>query len=270
MIEKLIKYWGIMRVSIRERLQFRFDFAMSLFAAAMFAGLYYLLWRAIYAYTPHPVMPWAQLITYTMAGQAINFARFSPAERTPVYRMTYQIREGDIALELIKPVGFMMRRFLEAIGFFLVELLWVNLPLLALGMLLFEVKAPASLTVGLGFLVSLIIAFIIAFALNSIVMVLAFWTTNTFGTQMAKRALVEIASGMLIPFEFFPEWLRVIVNHLPFKGMAYIPLSIYTGKIHGMAIVFSIGEQLLWATAILAVSQCLWWVASRRVTIFGG
>ncbi|HYH02910.1 MAG TPA: ABC-2 family transporter protein, partial [Bacillota bacterium] len=135
---------------------------------------------------------------------------------------------------------------------------------------LLGVKAPPDFEAGLTFLMSLFLGFIIAFALNSITIMLAFWTTNVHGAQLAKRALVEICSGVLIPFEFLPLWLKEIVNYLPFQGMAYIPISIYTGRITGTAIYCNLAAQLGWAVMILLIAQLIWNAASRQVTINGG
>ena len=86
----------------------------------------------------------------------------------------------------------------------------------------------------------------------------------------AKRALVEILAGTLIPFEFFPLWLKTIAQHLPFQSMAYIPLSIYTGKLAGNSIYQALGEQMIWAVIMLILSRLLWHAASKRITVHGG
>jgi ABC-2 type transport system permease protein len=264
------KYAGIMKIALRERVQYRFDFFMSFLSALMYGILYYMLWKAIYAFTPNPVMGWPELVTYIMVGQTINPGRYSPAERIIIFRMAALIREGDIALELIKPVSFQMRRFIESIGYFAVETLWVNLPLLVMSVIFLGVKPPADAATALYFLLSMMIAFLIMFALNSITMMLAFWTTNMHGMQMAKRALVEICSGILIPFQFFPPWLKGIVTHLPFQGLGYIPISIYTGRIHGADVWYSLAEQSMWALLILFAAHLIWRAASRQITVYGG
>jgi ABC-2 type transport system permease protein len=264
------RYAGIMKIALRERVQYRFDFFMSFLSALMYGILYYMLWKAIYAFTPNPLMNWPELVTYVMVGQAINPGRYSPAERIVIFRMAALIREGDIALELIKPVGFQMRRFLESLGYFIVETLWVNVPLLVLSIIFLGVNPPADAITAIHFTISMGIAFLITFALNSITMMIAFWTTNMHGMQMAKRALVEICSGVLIPFQFFPPWLKGIVTHLPFQGLGYIPISIYTGRIHGTQVWFSLGEQMMWALAILLAAHFVWKAASRQITVYGG
>jgi ABC-2 type transport system permease protein len=257
-------------IAIRERMQYRFDFIMTLLSTLMFSALFYMMWQSIYSYSTDIVLPWTQLITYIMMGQAINFSRWSPAERAPVYSTASRIRNGDIALDLIRPMGFQSHRFIEAVGYFTVELLWVNIPVIVIYIIFLGISPPQSIFSAIGFLLSVIIAFFVSFSLNSIVMMTAFWTTNTRGIQIAKKAIVDILAGTIIPFEFFPSWFRLIVDHLPFKGMAYIPLSIYTGKIAEYAIAYSLLEQMAWAAVMFGISRILWFKASSRISIYGG
>ncbi len=267
----LVSWTGLGWIAVRQRMQYRFDFLMTLLSTLMYSGLFYLVWRAVYAHQEEQVMPWPQLITYVMVGQAVNVARWSPAERVPVYTASSRIRNGDIALDLIRPVDFQALRFLEAAGFFAVELLWVNLPTIALFVLVFGVLPPPTLLAATAFLCSLVLAFVVSFALNSMVIMVAFWTTNMLGAQMCRRGIAEIFSGTLIPFEFFPGWLRAVAAHLPFQAMGYIPLSIYIGRVAGLpAIGYALLEQVFWAALMLGASRLLWRFAFKRVEVYGG
>lgn len=270
MIHAVQRMVGMSRIAVRQRLQFRFDFIMTLISTLMFSVLYFMLWKAIYAYSTDTAMPWEQLITYVMVGQAVNFARWSPAERAPTYAMAARVRNGDIALDLIRPVDFQLQRFVEAAGFFVVEMLWVNIPAMIILIAVLGVAPPPSLSAALGFAVSLCIGFLVAFSINSIIMMISFMTTNTFGVQLAKRAIVDIFAGTLIPFEFFPETLRKVLEYLPFQSMAYIPLSIYTGKLAGADMLVALLEQLGWAAVMIVGSRLLWMKAAKRLTINGG
>ncbi|WP_282940674.1 ABC-2 family transporter protein [Paenibacillus sp. RC67] len=270
MMQAVERMVGMSQIAVRQRMQFRFDFIMTLLSTLMFSVMYYMLWKAIYLYSTDTALPWEQLITYVMVGQAINFARWSPAERAPTYAMAQRVKNGDIVLDLIRPVDFQTQRFLEAAGFFIVEMLWVNIPAMLLLIFILGVSPPADITAALGFGISLCIGFLVAFSINSIIMMISFITTNTFGVQLAKRAVVDIFAGTLIPFEFFPDTLRKVMEYLPFQSMAYIPLSIYTGRLTGWDMVQSLLEQLGWALVMILISRLLWMKAAKRLTINGG
>ncbi|MBO9607067.1 MAG: ABC-2 family transporter protein [Paenibacillaceae bacterium] len=269
-MQSLYSLLGIARIAVRERMQYRFDFFMTLFATLMFSSLYYMLWKAIYAHSADETMPWNQLITYIMIGQAVNFARWSPADRAPVYGLSTRLRSGDLALDLIRPIGFGWRRFLEAAGFFAVEMLWVNIPCLLLFVFALGIDPPAGGSAAFGYIFALLVAFLVAYSINSIVMMLSFWTTNAQGLQIAKTAVVGLLAGTVIPFEFFPHWLQTVATLLPFQSLAYIPLSVYTGRVAGTDMLSLLGRQLVWAAVMLGVSRYLWSLATRRIVIYGG
>ncbi|MNU08494.1 hypothetical protein D3C72_2545680 [compost metagenome] len=52
--------------------------------------------------------------------------------------------------------------------------------------------------------------------------------------------------------------------------MVFIPVSIYTGQLTGMAALQAMIIQVLWLAGIYAGIRLLWSYAIRRVTIFGG
>jgi ABC-2 type transport system permease protein len=271
MISSLAKYFGMIRIAVRQRMNYRFDFLMTFIATLIYSALYYLLWKAIYASSTGELsMPWNELMTYIMVGQAINMSRWSPADREPVYGTAERIRTGDIAMDIIRPIGYQTQRFMEAVGFFIVETLWVNIPVLLMYIFLLHVNPPKDIYAAIGFLLSLLVGFIVAFSINSIVIMLTFWTTNPQGLQVAKKALVDILAGTLIPFEFFPGWFRNIAMHLPFQGTAHLPLSIYMGKISGYSIITALFEQCGWALVMLAISYTIWMRVTKRITVFGG
>ena len=137
----LARWYGLSSIYFKERVQFRFDFFMSFVSTLLYSLMYYMVWKAVFANSTNFPMPWAELITYVMVGQAVNMARFSPAERRPISTMGARIQSGDIALDMLRPIGFQAQRFIESFAYFLTENMWINIPLL----LLFVFR-PASLS----------------------------------------------------------------------------------------------------------------------------
>jgi ABC-2 type transport system permease protein len=264
------RFWGLILIYVKERIQFRFAFFMTIFTTLLYAVMYYMVWKAVYNNSTTFPMAWEELITYVMIGQAVNMARMSPAERRPLLTMGFRIRNGDIALDLLRPISLQGQRFVESFSYFLSEILWVNIPVILLMIFGLKVSLPPTLGAAAAFPLSLLIGFLIGFSLNIVILTMAFWTRNIFGAQIAKRAIVDIFAGTLIPFQLFPHWLQVIVGHLPFKGMAYIPLSIWTGEISGRAIPWALGEQLMWAAVLYGVAMLIWRHAMKIIVIQGG
>ena len=56
----------------------------------------------------------------------------------------------------------------------------------------------------------------------------------------------------------------------PFCGIAYIPLSIYTGVIRGPDIWMNILVQVAWGVVLMLLTRLIWLRAHRRLVIQGG
>jgi ABC-type uncharacterized transport system permease subunit len=62
----------------------------------------------------------------------------------------------------------------------------------------------------------------------------------------------------------------VILEILPFAGMAHYPLQIYIGRIRGEEILWALLVQALWGVALFYLGSRLWRDSTRRMTIQGG
>jgi ABC-2 type transport system permease protein len=83
-------------------------------------------------------------------------------------------------------------------------------------------------------------------------------------------AVVDVLAGTIVPLSLFPGWLEGLVLALPFRGIAYVPLSIYTGAIRGAEIWINILAQLAWAGALILLTRLIWLLARRRLVVQGG
>ena len=262
------RHAGIALAAIRERAAYRFDLATALLFSLMMMGLLHALWSAVYREAAGLALPVGGTLTYICLGQAFSFTR--QGQHRAIERVSQAIRTGDIGIDLLRPADFQARLLAESAGAFAVETLLVSLPAYLLARLAFGIAAPASPLAALGFAVSLLGAFLLAFALNFLVIVLAFWTTSTFGLVYARKAIVDVLAGAIIPLAFFPGWLRDLALALPFRGIAYTPLSIYLGTIAGGALWGSLLAQFGWAVALIALTRLLWLRALGRLVVQGG
>lgn len=265
-----LRHSGIASTSAREKLAYRFDFFVQTLWALTTAGLLYSLWSAVYRNATGLALPLDALLTYVCLGQIFNFTRLAQVQRRIIQRVTGNIHSGNIAYDLLRPVDYQAMQFSDALGLFLSEMVLANLPAYLVAVALFGIDAPTSPLAGLGFAVSIFCAFLLNFSLDFLVNILAFWTYGTTGAMYAKKALVDLLAGSLVPLALFPDWLRGIAMVLPFAGIANTPLSIYIGATVGAGIWWGIAQQLLWALAMALLTRLVWLRAVRRVAIQGG
>jgi ABC-2 type transport system permease protein len=149
-------------------------------------------------------------------------------------------------------------------------MLLINVPAYLVALVAFRIAAPASPAAAFGFGLSLLGAFLVAFSLDFLLMIAAFWTWGSVGLVYARRAVMDVLAGSIIPLTLFPDWLRTLAFLLPFQCLAYTPIAIYLGQISGAAIWRGLLVQLGWAVALALLARLVWLRAVRKLTIQGG
>jgi ABC-2 type transport system permease protein len=266
--EELVRQWGIGLAAIKGELAYRFEFFSAILGTLLTTVLLYFLWRAIYTSAVSMTMSYQSLITYVVLGQAFSFAR--PGQRRVITRISFNIRSGDVALDLIRPTDYQLLHFSETLAAYLMETLMVSLPSYVLALLVFGIDPPASWEAAIGFVASLAGAFLLVFSLDFFIGLMTFWTMSIWGLAYAKMAVVDVLAGTIVPLSLFPGWLERVAMALPFRGIAYVPLSIYTGAIHGPDIWKNILLQLAWGFALILLTRLIWLRARRRLVVQGG
>jgi ABC-2 type transport system permease protein len=266
--EGLSRHWGIALATIKGELAYRFEFFSAIVGTLLGTVLLYFLWSAVYESAVSIELSRQSLITYVVLGQAFSFGRMG--QRRVIARIGFSIRRGDVALDLIRPTDYQLLHFSSTLASYLIETLMVSLPSYALALLLFGIDAPASWEAAAGFVASLAGAFLLVFALDFFIGLMAFWTYSVWGLAYAKMAVVDVLAGTIVPLSLFPGWLEGLVMALPFRGIAYVPLSIYTGAIRGAEIWTNILAQLAWAGALILLTRLIWLLARRRLVVQGG
>jgi ABC-2 type transport system permease protein len=266
--EGLNRHWGIALATIKGELAYRFEFFSAIFGTLLTTVLLYFLWTAIYDSAVSMQLSRQSLITYVVLGQAFSFAR--PGQRRVIVRIGQNIRSGNVALDLVRPTDYQLLHFSETLAAYIMETLMVSLPSYALALLFFGINAPASWEAAAGFIASLAGAFLLVFSLDFFIGLMAFWTVSVWGIGYAKMAVVDVLAGTIIPLSLFPAWLERVAMALPFRGIAYVPLSIYTGAIQGAEIWTNILVQFMWGAALILFTRMIWLRARRRLVIQGG
>lgn len=182
------------------------------------------------------------------------------------------VQTGNIAMNLIKPVSYQLRQYFAALGYFVVNLTSIFLPLYlaysiynyaALGIL-------PSIPVLLLYFLSTFLSSLLLFFINYLFGLAAFFVEYVFGFIYAKEAVMRVLSGQLIPLSFFPVPILAVFRFLPFAGLVYTPTMVYLGKFTGMELALNLALQVVWVFLLMGLTQFVWNRAIRRLTILGG
>jgi len=184
--------------------------------------------------------------------------------------MAYEVIEGKIAMDLIKPVSVQWMWISRAIGESAFRLGLLTLPTAVVVALVFPVQRPASRENFLLFLVAVFGSFFLMAAVNFMIGTCAIPLKSILALIRAKYWLIELLSGLLIPMSFFPDRVQSVLAWLPFEHIAYTPLQIYLGKLDRWTALRALGIQWLWVFALLWLAHVWWARASQKITIHGG
>ncbi|WP_423226261.1 ABC transporter permease [Candidatus Amarolinea aalborgensis] len=223
-------------------------------------------WRAVYQNTSTlSGLSLTQTLNYVLLAQIL-----APVIGTRlIFAMGYGMREGMIGIELLRPVDFQARYYVEALTDVVVASI-TKVPLVLLAVLLFGLHLPADMLTWGAFAVSLFLGFTVIFFFDWILACLAFYTTEVWGWSVLRYGFGLFFSGALVPLDMMPDWLRTLTSALPFVQSLYVPVSLLSG-------ITPVSEaprlwlvQLVWLVCMALASRLVFRRAVRAVTVQGG
>lgn len=206
------------------------------------------------------------MLTYTVVSAMISVILTTNVEK----RITDSVRKGTIAVDMMRPVSIFKVFLAENLGNVTALLFQNLLPVFIIGSLLIRVPVPADLKSGLIFPVSLVLAFTINWLLAVIFGMWAFKIIEMTALIQVKKHFLRLLSGSMIPIWFFPEWLRNILEYLPFMYIYQMPIDIYIGKYTNESLIRGLLVQLVWVVVLYICFKLLEKQATKKVMIQGG
>lgn len=257
-------YWGFARVRFADLMANRTRFAVGIVSYFIYVSVYYSIYRAVYS-TDARIgdLSLAEALSYVAVVWLLRSLYTNSLDR----ELTEEVRHGDIALSLLRPVDYCTSKLAGAAGEVGFRAVFFTLPAALLILLVYPVGLPASLSAGAGFLLSAVLAFAVYVQVNLLVGLAAVFTEHTVGLQRAKNATVDLFGGVLIPLSFYPPWAQGVLAWLPFQAVAYSPTSVYLGKAEPLAVLVVQG---VWVVLLYLLVRWLWRRAALRLTVQGG
>lgn len=256
----------IARANIRWQYMYRFNVLMGILLTGVTIYLLTIVWRAAYgAQSEVGGIGIQQTLVYlTIANLQLYFLR--PEVSGDIQA---RIREGQIAFDLSRPVGYPSQLIAAAAGDMigLLPMVVISVPV---ALVVGELQPPPTVAAGLGYVASFLLAWVIAVQLNMLIGLVSFWTLELTGFEMMYRLIGNFATGALVPLWFMPDLLRVIVQALPFQAIAFVPVSIYVGEPATGALWSALAVQAFWAVALVGVIRFVWNRAFLHTVIQGG
>jgi viologen exporter family transport system permease protein len=260
-------YWAFARVGFVNTLAYRLRYYTGIVTYFIYVSVYYFIWKAIYEHsTSIEGFDFAHILTYIGVGWIIRSFYFNNIDQD----LAYQVMEGRLAMDLIKPVNIQTMYVARAAGESVFRLALLTVPTAIVLFLVYPLRLPASYAHAAVFAISVVMSFLIVAAINFAVGTFALRLQSILGLLRAKFFLLELFSGLLLPMTFFPPAVQKVLAFMPFQYISYIPMLIYLGKLHGRGMVRAIVLQVFWVAVLMAIGDALWRWSTRKVIIQGG
>jgi ABC-2 type transport system permease protein len=238
------------------------DFVVTIVSMIVF--VYF--WRAVYTGTSTlGGLALSQTITYILLARLL-----SPlVETRTIFFFGFMIRQGQIAVELTRPLDMQVRIVVETFAE-LVVFLVQRLPLFLIAWLFFGMRLPDNPALWGAFFISLVLGQGVIFLFDWMFACLAFYVTETWGLSVVRVAAGSFFSGAIVPLAMMPGWLQNLAAAMPFAQAMAVPVSFLSGisPLADAPRVWLI--QIAWLLALLVLSRLVFNVAVRKVTVQGG
>jgi ABC-2 type transport system permease protein len=264
----LRKYRSMARTSLSITFVYRGALFLNLAGTLFYVVAMFYLWQTLFLGQPNALggFTWNEMKAYILVSFLLN----SLLTWYDEWVMSQDIREGQIAVDLTRPIDIQASRLARAFGPIGFELGLAIVVSAIVAFVFGGAALPADFAHAGLFVVSAALATLIKFGLVYCISMTAFWTVGVEGITVGRNAIQNIFSGALIPLAFFPAPLQFVAAILPFQGMISTPALIYLGKLDGPTTAVMLLVQLVWAVGLILLGRMVWRRAVRVVTIQGG
>lgn len=264
---KLTTYLYVYKVQILKSLAYKFDVYGNIIMQTIIMIATAFFWKALFKNAESMGgVSVDTMLTYTVISSMISVVLITNVE----WRITESVQTGAIAIDLMRPVNIFGVFFAENLGSVTALFFQNLLPIFIIGSLFIKLPAPRSAFEFMLFLISLVLAFFINWYLSVIFGMFSFKVIEMSALIQVKKHLVRLLSGSMIPLWFFPNWLRSVLEILPFPYIYQLPLSIYVGHYTSESLVRGLIIQILWVMALFLIETRLEKQAIKHVMVQGG
>ena len=192
--EAIAPYAEFARVGFVNILAFRLRYFTGIITYFLNVTVYYFIWSAVY-HSGHSIAGYnmEQMITYVSVGWIIRSFYWNTIDQ----EMAYEVIEGKIAMDLIKPVSVQWMWICRAMGESAFRLGLLTLPTAIVVAFAFPVQGPASRENFVLFLLAVLGSFFLMGAINFMIGTCAIPLKSILALIRAKYWLIELLSGLL-------------------------------------------------------------------------
>jgi len=261
------KYLGLFKNHLASAVEYRSNLIGTLIVEIIALGNIIILWVAIFRTN-------TQVGSYTFP-EAILYYLLVPLTGffTQVYvsdTLSWQIRNGSISSQLIKPYKIWLSVFTDVIAQKLVYLT-IALPIYLAAIYFIYPQGLDLFEFGnvLIFLAIVTCSFVLHFFMDLSITWLAFWLDDVWAFRHIKQIFFKIMGGVGFPFDLLPSFWQLIFNRLPFKFFYYVPISYLLKRRSIDFLPYDLLQILLWMVLFIIIGSFLWKKGLKKYGAYG-
>jgi ABC-2 type transport system permease protein len=259
------KYWSIFQTQVVNSLAYPGDLIGRSLTIIPFMWIFYQLWKVTFAASGTDSINGMTLydtLWYLMLAETVELSRPRLA-RT----IAENVRDGSIAYLLNKPYDFMLYQFSSSMG---TTVFVAALNALVGGAVVWWLVGPPPDPRGWPLALAAVLgAWILGFCFNALIGLAAFVAEDVAPFEWIFQKFAFIFGGLIIPLDFYPQWLRTLSNFMPFSSLVYGPSHLFVkpGLVTFLQIV---GLQAVWIAAMGLLLTLAYRRGLTRLAVNGG
>ena len=260
-------YWEVFLRGYRRYATYRAATAAGVFANTAFAFLRAAVLIALFeSRATVGGYDLSDALTFVFVGQAMLMSVYLWGW----WDIALAIRSGNIVTDLTRPFDFQAYWLSMDLGRAVYHAVFRGIPPFIIGALVFDLRWPGDAVTWLAFLLAVVLAVCVSFAMRFMLNLAAFWLLDYRGVGALVTGLWTVLSGFAIPIAFFPGALKTVAQALPFAAVVQVPIDVFLGKYGGLDLAGILAFQLAWAIGLLALGRLMLRAATKRVVTQGG
>ena len=265
-------YLPFTRAGIQAAMAYRSNFLAWFLGSIVYCLVMYYIWLAVFNSSGEGMIngfTMRDMTVFLFITAMTNFLTDSDGS----YDVGEEVRDGNIAMRLIKPVGFHSTFLFTEIGWKLLIFGMIFAPVV-IGVEIYKFNAYGGFAFNIAsfalYIFSMTMSYLFSFYMNVCFGFMAFFLKNLWGFNIIKSSILRFLSGGVLPLAFMPGALRQVLEWLPFASLCYTPVMIYMGMYSPAETALRLAVQVAWVIVFYIISKLILSTALRHVSVQGG
>jgi len=259
------KYWAIFQTQLLNNFAYAGDLASGTIFIVLFLWIFAQLWHVTYsAVGTEQIAGLTQRDTlwYLLVAEVIILSKPRLANT-----IAQSVRDGSVAYLLNKPYNFLLYQCSVGMGD---SVLRIVANAVAGGALVWSMVGPPPVPAGIPLvLLAMLLAWLIHFCITAMIGLTAFVVEEVRAFEWIYQKTLFILGGLMIPLDFYPDWLQTLAKATPFAYVVYGPARLFVEP-EWSRFLELIGGQLFWLALLAAGLTFCYRQGMSRLAINGG